>query len=222
MERKQLLLDAAHFRHATKAFDPDQKISEEDFSFLLEIARLSPSSIGLEPWKFIVVQNEAIRKELSTYSSGAVKQLETASHFVIILARNDARYDSEYARHMMTNVKGMPEETFEQHILPAYRTFQDTNINILNRDRTLFDWASKQTYIALGNMMSAAAGIGIDSCPIEGFHYEKVTSFLQQKGIVNEDDPYDVSVMVAFGYRANEPNVSKVRQSQQEIVDWVE
>ncbi|GAJ98399.1 LOW QUALITY PROTEIN: oxygen-insensitive NAD(P)H nitroreductase [Geomicrobium sp. JCM 19055] len=220
MERKQLLLDAAHFRHATKAFDPDQKISEEDFSFLLEIARLSPSSIGLEPWKFVVIQNEAIRKELSTYSSGAVKQLETASHFVIILAR--------MMRVMIQRMQSIPtsrtcQKKRSNNILSLrIAHFQDVNINILDGDRTLFDWASKQTYIALGNMMSAAAGIGIDSCPIEGFHYEKVTSYLQQKGILKQDDPYDVSVMVAFGYRASEPKYPKVRQSQQEIVEWIE
>lgn len=94
--KKQEILDAFNFRHATKVFDPTKKISKEDFSFILETGRLSPSSVGYEPWKFLIVQNKEFRERLKEVAWGAQGQLPTASHFVIILARTDARYDSEY------------------------------------------------------------------------------------------------------------------------------
>ena len=81
----QTIMDAFHFRHATKQFDPQKKVSKEDFETILESGRLSPSSLGLEPWKFVVIQDQALRDELKAHSWGAAKQLDTASHFVLIL-----------------------------------------------------------------------------------------------------------------------------------------
>ncbi|KAF6599702.1 NAD(P)H-dependent oxidoreductase, partial [Paenibacillus sp. EKM208P] len=84
----------------------------------------------------------------------------TASHVVLILARKDVRYDSPYVEYMYKEVKGMSEEDFAS--LPGrYKIFQGESQRLLENERTLFDWASKQTYIALGNMMTAAAQIGI-------------------------------------------------------------
>ncbi|WP_176519285.1 nitroreductase family protein, partial [Bacillus toyonensis] len=68
---KEKIMEAFHFRHACKAFDPMQKISEEDFNFILETGRLSPSSFGYEPWKFVIVQNKEVREKLQPYSWGA-------------------------------------------------------------------------------------------------------------------------------------------------------
>ncbi|CAC8352785.1 NAD(P)H-dependent quinone reductase [Staphylococcus aureus] len=81
----QTIMDAFHFRHATKQFDPQKKVSKEDFETILESGRLSPSSLGLEPWKFVVIQDQALRDELKAHSWGAAKQLDTASHFVLFL-----------------------------------------------------------------------------------------------------------------------------------------
>ncbi|MBL1704567.1 NAD(P)H-dependent oxidoreductase, partial [Klebsiella pneumoniae] len=100
------------------------------------------------------------------------------------------------------------------------KKFQETDFNLLQSDRAVFDWASKQTYIALGNMMTSAAQIGIDSCPIEGFDKEKVDSLLRQEGMIKEDN-FEVSVMVAFGYRKEEPKRDKTRQTMDTIVEWI-
>ena len=86
-DMQQTIINAFNFRHATKRFDSDKKISESEFNTILEAGRLSPSSLGLEPWKFIVVQNAEIRNKLKEISWGARGQLETASHFVILLAK---------------------------------------------------------------------------------------------------------------------------------------
>ena len=85
----------------------------------------------------------------------------------------------------------------------------------------MFDWASKQTYIALGNMMTAAALVGIDSCPIEGFSYEAVHRILEEEGLL-EDGAWDISVMAAFGYRAEDPQRGKFRQPIEKITQWIE
>ncbi|TSB46006.1 NAD(P)H-dependent oxidoreductase [Alkalicoccobacillus porphyridii] len=217
-DKKQEILDAFYFRHATKEFDISKKINEEDFEFILETARLSPSSIGYEPWRFIIIQNPELREKLKDVASGAARQLDTASHFVLILAHTEARYDSEYATYINKHIKGLPEETIEE-LAPRYKAFQQDNQNLFESERSLFDWASKQTYIALGNMMSTAAQIGIDSCPIEGFHAEKVNELLKNEDIIAEGS-WKVSVMVAFGYRTAEPAREKTRQRLSDIVHW--
>ncbi|AZS14653.1 NAD(P)H-dependent oxidoreductase [Paenibacillus lutimineralis] len=218
---KQNIMEAFNFRHACKEFDPMKKISEDDFNFILETGRLSPSSFGYEPWKFIVVQNKELREKLLPYSWGAQGQLSTASHFVIILSRNikDMHYDTAYIQHMMKDIIGLPEEA-QQIRYEFFKTFQKSDFNLLDSERAVFDWASKQSYIALGNMMTSAAQIGIDSCPMEGFDKEKVDSLLREEGIV-KDDHLEVSVMVAFGYRKGEPQFKKTRQTMDTIVEWI-
>ncbi len=216
--KRQEILDAYRFRHAAKAFDPDRKIPAEEFDFILETGRLSPSSIGLEPWKFVVVQNSELREKIREVSWGAQGQLPTASHFVVILARRDVRYDSpSLARHML-EVKGYPQELVDRMTGEFYKSFQEEDFD-LRDERSLFDWASKQTYIALGNMMTAAAEIGIDSCPIEGFHRVKLDRVLEEAGLL-EDGAYSASVMVAFGYRAKDPR-PQTRRTVEDVVRWV-
>lgn len=218
---KQEILEAYYFRHATKEFDPAKKISDDDFQFILEAARLSPSSLGLEPWKLIVAQNQELRDKLREVSWGAQGQLPTASHFVLLLSRTvkDVRYDSEYIAHQMLNVRGVPEEVF-QNMLKRYKSFQKSDFHLLDSDRAIFDWTGKQSYIALGNMLTAAALIGIDSCPIEGFDMDAVNQILEEEGLL-EDGRLQISVMAAFGYRVRDPR-PKIRKPLEEIVKWVE
>lgn len=218
---KQDILSAFQFRHATKEFDPTKKITDEDFELILEAARLSPSSVGYEPWKFLVIQNPELREKLREVSWGAQGQLPTASHFVVILARTikDTKYDSAYVKDQMLNVKKFPPELFDK-IKERYKSFQEKDLNLLENERTMLDWAGKQTYIALANMMTVAALIGIDSCPIEGFHFDKVQKLLEEENLL-EDGHLSVSVMAAFGYRKAEPR-PKTRKEMQDIVQWIE
>ncbi|PFZ09441.1 NAD(P)H-dependent oxidoreductase [Bacillus pseudomycoides] len=218
---KEEILKAYQFRHACKEFDVNKKVSDEDFHFILETGRLSPSSFGFEPWKFVVIQNQDIRNKLLPVAWGAQKQLPTASHFVAILARKkeDMIYDSSYISNFMKNIQQLPEEVVTMK-RGFYKAFQETDFQLLEGDRAMFDWASKQTYIALGNMMTAAAQIGIDSCPIEGFHQEKVEAILKEEGIVS-GDTFGVSALVAFGYRAEEPKRDKTRQTMDMVVEWI-
>ncbi|MDF2504293.1 NAD(P)H-dependent oxidoreductase [Clostridium sp.] len=217
---KEKIIEAYNFRHACKEFNPDKKISDDDFNFILETARLSPSSFGFEPWKFIIVQNAALREKLSPVSWGAQKKLETASHFVIILARkkSDMIYNSKYISEFMYNVQHLPEDIAKGKE-SAYEDFQKNDFKLLESDRSIFDWSSKQTYIALGNMLTSAAEIGIDSCPIEGYNKEKVEDILESEGILDKNK-FGVSIMAAFGYRKVNP-IPKTRQSLEKITEWI-
>lgn len=103
--------------------------------------------------------------------------------------------------------------------LQKYRFFQQNDMQMLDDERALFDWCCKQTYIALANMMTGAAMIGIDSCPVEGFHYEKMNQILVQNGAFDPDE-WGVSVAVTFGYRIREI-AAKARRDLDEVAVWL-
>ncbi len=218
---KKEIIEAFWFRHATKEFDPNKKISEDDFRFILETARLSPSSFGFEPWKFIVVQKPELREKIKHTSWGAFGKLPEASHFVILLARTriDTQYDSDYLMNHFTQFKKLSGDHLRNY-LKRIEEFQKDDFQLLDGDRPLFDWASKQTYIALANMMTAAAQIGIDSCPIEGFNVKKMNQLLQEEGLL-DDGHFGISVMAAFGYRVKDP-AAKTRRPYEDVVKWIE
>jgi hypothetical protein len=216
---KKEIINAFNFRHATKEFDATKIISDDDMKFILEAAHLSPSSFGFEPWHFIVVQDKKLRNLLKPVAWGAPLKLDTASHFVLGLSMKApmVKHDAEYIMHMMKDVKQFPIETIEIYS-KFYREFQERDFD-LDTDKKLFDWSAKQTYIALGNMMTAAALTGIDSCPIEGFHQDKAEALLKEKFDV-DTDKYGLSFMVAFGHRKENPAHKKSRRAFEDIVTW--
>ncbi|MDH2926772.1 NAD(P)H-dependent oxidoreductase [Lonepinella koalarum] len=214
---KQQVLDAFHFRAACRNYDPERKIPQQDMDYILELARLSPSSVGSEPWKFIVLQNPKLREKIAPVSWGIKHPIQEASHLVIILAKKNARYDSEFLRNALVQ-RGLTPEQMDATIA-RYKSFQQDDIKILDSERALFDWCSKQTYIALGNMMTGAALIGIDSCPIEGFNYDEVNRILAEEGIFDANE-YGVSCMVTFGYR-NKDIKKKARKPVEQVIEWV-
>ncbi|GGF71094.1 putative NAD(P)H nitroreductase YfkO [Paenibacillus albidus] len=217
---QQDILSAYQFRHAAKEFDSSRKISKSDFDFILETGRLSPSSFGFEPWRFVIVQNPEIREKLRPYAWGAQKQLPTASHFVLLLSRlpQDMGAASDYIQGMMQEVQQLPAEVAAGKGV-MYDKFLRTDFGLWGNERAMFEWSSRQTYLALGNMMTAAAQIGIDSCPIEGFDKKEIERILTEEGIM---DPahFGISCMAAFGYRLKEPR-PKTRQSAEQVIQWV-
>tara|TARA_R110002073_G_scaffold72537_1_gene177303 strand:- start:297221 stop:297895 length:675 start_codon:yes stop_codon:yes gene_type:complete len=217
---KEAIINAFQYRHATKEFDVTKKITDEDMEFILKTANLSPSSFGFEPWHFMVVQDKELRELLKPVAWGAPAKLDTASHFVLGLSMKApmVKHDAAYIMHMMIDVKQFPKEVIEMYG-KFYREFQENDFD-LDTDKKLFDWSSKQTYIALANMMTSAALTGIDSCPIEGFHQEKAEALLKEKfGI--DTDKYGLSYMVAFGYRKTAPEHGKSRRNIEDVVTWL-
>ena len=105
--------------------------------------------------------------------------------------------------------------------LLRYEDFQKNHKKMADDERLLWEWAAKQTYIALGNMMTAASFIGIDSCPIEGFHDDEVNDVLVKHGLIDPDKE-KLASMVSFGYRANDPKHNRVRKDRRAVVPWVD
>ncbi len=215
---KSQVLAAFNYRAACRYYDPTRKISKEDMDYILELARLSPSSVGSEPWQFLVLQNPAIRQKIAPVAWGIKHPIEEASHIVVLLAKKNARYDSEFFKTSLAKRGLTPEQT--EATLARYKDFQTNDMNIADSERALFDWCCKQTYIALGNMMTGAALIGIDSCPIEGFNYDEVNRILAEEGLFDAKE-YGVSCMVTFGYRAKEIT-KKYRKPAEDVIHWIE
>ena len=132
--------------------------------------------------------------------------------------QKNARYDTPFFRSVAER-RGLQGEQLEK-ALARYKSFQETDIKIADDQRALFDWSGKQTYIALANMLTGAAAIGIDSCPIEGFNYDKMNEVLAAEGLFDTNE-WGVSVAATFGYRAKEIT-KKSRKPIDEMVTWVE
>ena len=214
---KEQVLDAFKFRSACRYYDPERKISDEEFDYLLELARLSPSSVGSEPWKFLVVQNRELREQLKPVSWGMARQLDNCSHLVFFLAKKNATYDSDFLREGLAQ-RGLNDEQMTKAVA-MYENFQKNDIEVYGSERALLDWTGKQTYIALANMMTGAALIGIDSCPVEGFDYKAVNRILADAGTFDPNE-WGVAVACTFGYRAKEIT-QKFRRPKDELVVWM-
>ena len=209
--KKEQFLEAMDFRHACKVFDENKKIPKEDIEFILETARKSPSSFGMEPWKFLVITNEELKAKIRPLCWNQV-QVTSCSHLVIVLAAIDA----------VKPQSGIPEKRFARREMPQekldfYLNLYATHLeNTLSIDENIYSWTACQTYIALGNMMTAAAAIGIDSCPIEGFEKENVDKVLNL-----DTTKYQTSVVLPFGYRLNKQSTQQ-RLDLSEIVEFIE
>ncbi|MDO4814702.1 MAG: NAD(P)H-dependent oxidoreductase [Gemella sp.] len=200
----------------------DKDVSKEDMETILDSAWLSPSSVGLEGWRFLVLDRAAIAKvrdELKPIAWGAAPQLDTASHFVLILAERNARYDSESIKESLVR-RGLGEGDALTSRLDLYKSFQENDMKITDSERGLLDWTSKQTYIALGNMMTSAIRLGVDSCPIEGFNYDKVNEKLAELNLI-DGEKESIAVMVSFGYRLADPKHQRSRKERNQVITWV-
>ena len=220
------IMEAFESRHATKSFDVQRKIGDDEFNTILEAARLSPSSFGFEAWQMLVIQTPEKRELFSEFSWGASGafngtdgQLKSASHFIIFLAHTDVtmKHNSAYQQKFMKEVKQFPDEVMG-FINQAFEKFQQQDFKLIGEEK-ITDWSGKQAYIALGNVMTAAALMGIDSCAIEGFDLEQATTVLKEQfGI--DTKSYKPAVMVALGYRENEPEFAKTRRPMDQVVSW--
>ena len=208
------LLNALNWRYATKVFDPNKKIPADVWQTLERALVLSPSSYGLQPYRFLVISDPAKRAALLPHSWNQ-KQVVDASHFVVFTARTqmtEADVDKLIAR--TTDVRKIPAES-----LNFYRDMMLGDLVNGPRSRIAHEWATRQAYIALGNLMTCAAVLGVDACPMEGFvpsEYDRVLGL--------ENSGYATVVCCALGYRADNDkyaSLPKVRFELQELVQPV-
>ncbi|RDU59430.1 nitroreductase family protein [Helicobacter marmotae] len=194
-----------HQRFACKAFKEDE-IAKEDLEFILEAGRLSPSSCGFEPWKFIVLS----RKHNKALSEICFKQenVATASANIAIVARTDLQSKDEYIKQQISRYCKREDEKFNA-IVQAY-TYET---NALDKEG-LYAYAKANCYLALMQMALAAISKGIDSCMIGGFEKDKLDQFLGLQA------PFESAVILSLGYRLAEPKHSKKRLSLSEVVEY--
>ena len=212
------MLKALNWRYATKKFDPKRKVSEADLSVLMESLRLAPSSMGLQPWKFMLVRDPAARKRLCAACFGQ-KQVVDASHLIAICAMKEIT-PAYLSRFMGAMASANPVESTAGKIVQAaklagYRKMIEGNAFSMGKEKTAV-WNKKQAYIALGFLLFACAQLGIDSCPIEGYGKEQA-----EKALGLDKMGLEIATVVPVGYRAKDDThakESKVRFSKEEVV----
>jgi nitroreductase len=187
------LLDALRWRYATKVFDATRKIPADVWQTLEQALVLTPSSYGLQPYRFLVIGDPAKRAELLPHSRNQ-KQVVDASHFVVFTARTGMT-GADVARLIQrtSDVREVPAES-----LDFYRDLMLGDIVNGPRGETAREWAACQAYIALGNLLTCAAVLGVDACPMEGINPAEYDRVL---GLIGGD--YATVVACALGYRAS-------------------
>jgi nitroreductase len=214
LDSKQVL-DKFHWRYATKKFDATRKIPEAIWTTLEQSLVLSPSSFGLQPWKFFVIRNPEIRQQLLPHSWGQTPVVE-ASHLVVFASKNNLD-DSDVDRHIQRMAE--VQQTAPENLAGFGKVVK----GFLHQPADSFDadsWAAKQAYIALGFFMTCAAMLEIDTLPMEGFIPAKYDEVL---GLTNQG--YRSVVLCAAGYRADDDKYAtspKVRFPSEEIIQYID
>lgn len=202
-------LEDQNWRYATKKFDATRKVSADDINILKEAIRLSASSYGLQPYKVIFVETQTLRAQLQPAAWGQ-SQITDASHLVVFANITDfGNHQIDAAIENLTKTRGLAADA-----LKGYGDFIKSKISTLpleNRNT----WTSKQTYLALGNLLNAAASLKIDVTPMEGFEPEKINAILELDKL-----GLNASLIATIGYRAAEDatqHYAKVRKSDEEL-----
>jgi nitroreductase len=208
-------LEQLNWRYATKQFDPTKQIPIDTWHTLEQSMVLSPSSFGLQPWKFFVVRNPNLREQLVEHSWGQ-KQVAEASHLVVFAIRHnlDAAYVDRYVARM-AEVQQVSVDT-----LQGYGNLVKGTIDRLATPSAVDAWSTRQVYIALGQFMTTAAMLEIDTCPIEGFVPPKYDEIL---GLTAQG--YASVVVCAAGYRSADDKYAakpKVRFVTSEMVEYLD
>ena len=209
---KNQILQALNSRYATQVFDPKNPITTDELNTILEAGRLSPSSIGLEPWKFIVVENPEIRAKLREAGYNQPK-ITDASYLIVIAYRTDTRENILKERlERVSKIQNVNQENLDplkQMIEGALSSRSDAELDT---------WIKAQAYIPLGIMIETAALLNIDSGPMEGFDANKVDEILGLKA-----KNLHATSMLALGHRGDDPAAlrPKVRQSFEEAVMFI-
>jgi nitroreductase len=203
------LLDNLNWRYATKKFDATKKISSEDLNTLKEAVRLAASSYGLQPYKVVIVENPEIREQLKAAAYGQTQITDSSQLFIFA---NDLNAGPESVAAYIQNIsetRGVPTEA-----LGGFADMMNGVISNLSQDAKNI-WTAKQTYIALGTLLAAAADLKIDATPMEGFNpaaFNEILGF-DKLGL-------NASVIATVGYRHDEDDTQhykKVRKSHEEL-----
>ncbi|HKQ48284.1 MAG TPA: NAD(P)H-dependent oxidoreductase [Phycisphaerae bacterium] len=209
-----IVLKQLQWRYAVKKFDPTRKISPEDWRTLEQALVLTPSSFGLQPWRFVVVTDQRVKDQLVA-ASWNQRQVADASHVVVFaIRRNLSADDIDRYLSRVAAVRGVG--------LDALDGFRKMMVGSLTTPRAGFDvndWSARQVYIALGHFMFSAAMLGIDTCPMEGIEPAQYDEILRLP-----KDGYAAQVVATAGYRAADDKYAllpKVRFSASDVIQRI-
>lgn len=206
-------LENLNWRYATKSFDSSKKIDSTLLSKLLDSSRLSPSSFGLQPWKFFVVEDLAIREKLKSHAWNQ-PQITECSHLVVFA--NRASVDEDYINNFTAQIE--KERGLAVGSVDPYKSMILGSLPMMQGEQGQ-SWMTKQLYIALGVLMTACSEAKVDSCPMEGFDPLKFDEIL---GLPTKG--YHSRVLCALGYRSPEDKAAsakKIRFQSSEVVEFL-
>lgn len=200
------IIDSLNWRYATKKFDADKYVSNDKLAILKEAFTLTPTSYGLQPVKLVVVSNKELQKELVAHSFNQ-EQVAQASHVLVICIENTI--DEAYIRAHFENEKSVRGTSDE--VIDSFRSFLINDFSGKN-ESDIKQWATKQAYITLGNLLTVCALEEVDSCPMEGFLPEKYDELLnlKNKGLSSV-------LALPIGYRADEDMFSKLKKVRKSV-----
>ncbi len=206
-------LEDMNWRYATKKFDANKSLSEEVLGQMLQAVRLSASSYGLQPYKVLVLKDQELRERLQPVCWNQ-SQITEASHLIVIASKKevDEELIDSYLREV-SSTRNIPLRDLE-----GYGSFMKTKLLDLPA-ATQESWTTRQAYIAVGNLLSAAAALRIDTCPMEGFDQSRVDEILglPEKGLTT-------AVIIPVGYRSEADQTQyykKVRRSEAELIEYL-
>lgn len=209
----QKLLDQQKQRYAVKNFDSQKKISSDTWAAIEDSLIMTPSSYGLQAWRFYVVTSDEIKKKLTPHTWNQ-PQVESCSHYVVFLHKiSVSEADIDDYMQLIHRVRGTPIEN-----LAGFKKGLMKDIISGPRSKWVSEWTARQTYIALGNLMTSAAMLGVDTCPMEGLEpveYDKVLGL--------EGSDFKTAMACAVGYRHPEDKHSrtaKVRYPKEKLVKY--
>lgn len=206
------ITEALEWRYATKRFDSTKKISAENWQALENSLRLAPSSFGLQPWKFLVVDDAQTRAALREHSWNQPQIIEASHMVVLCMKKNLGSKEVEQYVSLIAETRGLKVEQ-----LADYKKMM---LDFISRDASQFDvnaWASKQLYIALGMFLQTAAMLGVDACPMEGINAAKYDEILGLSA-----SGYGTVVVATAGYRSSQDplaGMKKVRFQPAQVIE---
>ena len=202
-------IENLNWRYATKKFDTSKKLTDEQLEKLKEVIKLTASSYGLQPYKFFIIEDKETRKKLRE-AAWDQPQVTDASQLIVFANMTD--FDESLVDDYIQNV--VETRGMDKADLKDYAEMIKSTLMPLSKEQKGF-WAAKQAYIALGNLLSAAADYKIDACPMEGFEPEKFNEIL---GLKSQN--LNAAVIATVGYRSEEDKTQhykKVRKTKNEL-----
>lgn len=201
------IIESLNKRYSVKIFDSNKKISSENWNVIEEALSLTPSSFGLEPWQFLVITNPNLKQKLKSVSWNQ-SQIEDCSHLVVFCSKKNI--DNAYITECLQNIANVRD--IDVSNLSEYENVINNSIKT-NPHHLMY--TSNQTFIALGSILTVAAMLDIDACPIGGFHSSEYDK------ILNISPSYTSSVICAFGYRDKTDKYAKLKKVRKDKQDTI-